>query len=471
LSRAPGDIVAPYACGDTDRTVALFEALYATICETGMEGAYRREQRCLPIFAENERNGIRVDTAALEEHIGVYSDALEYADDWLRWRLKSPGLSFNDDVAIAQTFLSRGIVSEENWTRTASGQLSISKDNLHPKHYTDPQVASVFGYRNRLETCLKMFMRPWAEQAARRGDGRISTNWNLTRNPAGGTRTGRPSTNEPNLLNITKDFAGRPDGYEHPAFLGLPELPLVRKFVLPDEGHTFCHRDFDGQELRVFAHFECGDLWQAYHDNPKLDVHSKVADDVKRMMPSTQLDRTKTKIINFRTIYGSGVTGLSRSLLCSMSEAREFKEQHALAMPGLKILNDEIKRLVRTGEPIRTWGGRLYYPETPKYSEKFKRMMDFEYKLLNYLVQGSAADVTKQAIIDWYDNSERSRDTRFLVTVYDEINISAPDDIAAQQMLVLKKVMQMDRISVPMLSSGKWGRSWGDAVKCEGELA
>lgn len=465
LSKAPGDIVGRYAVGDVARTAELFDSLYRTIKEEGMLPAYRREQRLLPILMENERNGIRVDLEGLERNIGLYTDALEFVDDWLRWRLKAPGLSFNDDVSIAQVFASRGIVKEEDWKLTKSGQLSISKENLHPKYYTDQEVANAFGYRNRLETCLKMFMQPWAEQALRRGDGRVATNWNQTRNPEGGTRTGRPSTNDPNFLNISKNFEGRPDGYTHPGHLDVPALPLVRKFILPDSGHVFCHRDFDGQELRVFAHFESGSLWEAYHENPKLDVHQKVADDIKALVPDTQLDRTKTKIINFRTIYGSGATGLSKSLMCSIEEAKRFKAQHGKALPGIKILSDEIARIVRRGDPIRTWGGRVYYPEPPKFSEKFGRTMDFEYKLINYLVQGSAADLTKQAIIDWYDNPDRSPDSRFLVTVYDELDLSVPAHCAISEMNILKQTMEAPRLSVPMLSSGKWGLSWGSVEK------
>ena len=60
--------------------------------------------------------------------------------------------------------------------------------------FSDPRVARVLGYRNRLTTCLKMFMLPWDRQADARGDGTIATNWNQTRGEAGGTRTGRPST-------------------------------------------------------------------------------------------------------------------------------------------------------------------------------------------------------------------------------------------------------------------------------------
>ena len=102
---------------------------------------------------------------------------------------------------------------------------------LTPDLYSDPRVASAFGYRNRLTTCLKMFMLPWLVQAEARGDGRISTNWNQVRGEAGGTRTGRPSTRDPNFLNISKAWDGNDDGYIHPDFLTAEALPLVLEWA------------------------------------------------------------------------------------------------------------------------------------------------------------------------------------------------------------------------------------------------
>lgn len=466
----PGEILEPYAVGDVDRTAALFEHLHPMVLSEGMGPAYDRERQLLPILMENEQHGIAVDVQGLTEDLVTYADAFEKSEAWLRKRLNAPGLNLDADGDVGDALLRAGILQNGASGGLAvgkNGKLSVSKVNLTVDKFVDPQVFFALGYRNRLKTCMTMFMQPWLDQANRRGDGRVSTNWNQTRGGDGGTRTGRPSTTNPNFLNISKDFEGRPDGYAHPDFLGVPPLPLVRRYILPDPGHVFLHRDFDGQELRVFGHFESGKLWHAYHENPNLDVHTLVMDDIKRLSPTTLLDRTKVKIINFRTIYGSGVSGLALALGCDMNTAKEFKAVHAKALPGMKILNDEIKRLVGRGLPIITWGGRRYHPEPKVFDEKTRRWKDFVYKLLNYLVQGSAADLTKQAIIDWYNDPRRDPRVRFLVTVYDEINISAPIDCAAQQMLVLQENMEKKRLTVPMLSAAKWGWSWGDVVKPE----
>lgn len=463
---APGDIVGKYACGDVDRTAGLFEYMWPIILRTGMMQAYDRERAIQPIFMENERVGMRTDLAALERDLELYGAAFELSESWLRRELGASGLNFDADADVANVLLQRGIVPADKWVRTKDGQLSVSKDNLLPEYFTDQRIANALGYRNRLKTCMTMFMRPWLEQAGKR-KGYISTNWNQVRNPEGGTRTGRPSTSNPNFLNLSKSWEGRDDGYNHPTQFNVPPLPLVRRYILPDDGHVFLHRDFDGQELRIFAHFEQGDLWEQYQRNPNLDPHAFVGEQLTRVTGrdfTAKEARTKVKVLNFQSLYGGGAPALQRKLRVSLAEAKEFKAFHNQALPGRKLLDDVIKTIVKQGIPIRTWGGRLYYPEPPGMVDGQRRSK--EYKLINYLVQGSAADVTKQSLIDWYYGGATAR---FLVTVYDENNISALLERAREQMAWLKEVMERKRLSVPMTSSPKHGLSWGDAKKCPPE--
>ena len=79
-------------------------------------------------------------------------------------------------------------------------------------------------------------------------------------------------------------------------------------------------------------------------------------------------------------------------------------------------------------------------------------------------MQGSAADLTKQALIDWHNHPDRK--ARFMVTIYDEIDLSAAPDVADAQMDLLREVMERPRLTVPMLSDGKRGPSWGKLEKC-----
>lgn len=481
LFAAPCDLVGEYAVGDVERTLELFHWLREVIKQGRMWKAYNRERRLLPILIENEQQGMRVDVDRLAEDVGYYGEVLEHVDGWLRKRLKSPGLSLDNDADVADVFDQRGIVLPQDWEFTDTGEKwrkehpkvppedvprqyrSVAKDKLPPEKYQDQKVAQAFGYRNRLSTCLKNFMRPWLEQA-RHCDGYISTTWNQTRGDAGGgTRTGRPSTTTPNFLNISKNFEGRADGYKHPDFLGIDPLPLVREYILADEGHVFLHRDFSGQELRIFAHFEQEGLYDAYRRNPALDPHGWLKDVIRETV-GKDFERTKVKSVTFLRIYGGGLGSVLGQLRCSVEEAKSLLQAHDKALPGRKDLVANIMSIVKSGKPIRTWGGRIYFPEPRKMIDG--KMRDFSYKLINYLVQGSAADVTKECIIRWHTDPRRDPRVRFLVTVYDEINITAPNDCWSEQMRVLQDVMESVELDIEMLSEGSVGPGWGKQTVC-----
>lgn len=467
--KAPGDLAGRYANGDTERTFNLFRYAWDwVINEHDMLEAYTREQKVMPIFLDNERVGIRIDVRRLRKDVKLYQAELKRADEWLAKRLKCENGIFDNDGLVLKALLGAGVVREENLALTPTGKFSISKKTLTPDLYADPKVASVFGYRNRLTTCLKMFMLPWLAQAEARGDGRISTNWNQVRGEKGGTRTGRPSTTDPNFLNISKSWDNNDDGYLHPAFLKLIELPLVRRYMLPDEGETWLHRDYNGQELRLLAHFEDGPLMRAYQENPWLDVHSHVKD---LILEATHLEfeRKNVKIANFRIIYGGGAPATAQGIGCSLEEAKALLAAHKRALPsvnGRGGVAEQCKSIGKNGECLFTWGGRAYYVEPPSFNKKYGREMTYEYKLLNYACQGSAADVTKQAMINYNDHPKRRG--RFLVQVYDEMNSSSGPDPKAE-MAVLRESMEAvsEDLSVAMLSEGKSGKTWGDLKKFE----
>lgn len=466
IAYAPGELVAPYVGGDVDRTYALFKFYWEYVVENGMLPAYQREQKVMRIFLENERVGIRVDVKGLRRDTPIFRKAKEASDDWLRKRLKASHLNIDSDQEFAEALSRAKIVRDEDWVMTKTGQRSVAKQNLTPDMFRDKKVAAAFGYRNRMQTVLNMFMEPWLEQAERRGDGYISTNWNQVRDPNGGTRTGRPSTSNPNFLNISKAW-GVDDGYEHPAHLPVDPLPLVRQYLLPDPGEQWLHRDYNGQELRLLGHFEDGPLMEAYRENPRLDVHQYVATLIEDTTGKT-FARKNVKIANFRIIYGGGAPATASGIGCSLAEAKELLDAHAAALPSIKGrggLAETTKRMGRNGEPIVTIGGRLYYCEPPSFSKKYGRHMTYEYKLLNYECQGSAADTTKEAMINY--NEHPKRRGRFLCQVYDEMNSSSGPK-PKEEMQVLRESMEDVTvklgIDVPMLSDGKIGLTWA-AIK------
>jgi DNA polymerase I-like protein with 3'-5' exonuclease and polymerase domains len=234
----------------------------------------------------------------------------------------------------------------------------------------------------------------------------------------------------------------------------------MREFLLPEEGHVWLKRDFSSQEVRIAAHFEDGPLLAAYKENPKLDPH-QMAKDLILEKCNKDFPRKHVKITGFQTLYGGGATAISINIGCSYTEGAEFKDAYFTAMPGIKDLIVDVSRRGRANLPITTWGGRQYTREVdPKYPER-----DFSYKLVNYLIQGSAADQTKQCIIDW--NQSRYPQSRFLATVHDEINISAPIEEWRDHMAHLKDVMNEDRFETPMESEGFMGQNWHEIEQCE----
>jgi len=468
ICMAPGDVVGPYACGDVNRTEGLHRLLHPHIIELGMGEAYDRERRLMPILLRNQTEGMRVDIGALEQDVTVYQNALERADEWLRNRLGAPYMNLDSDEEVAAALDVNDIITQWTYTKK-TGKKSTSKKNLTIDKFNDQEVAQALGYRNRLQTVLSMSMVPWLEQASRYG-GQIYTKWNQTRqsneghgaNSFKGTRTGRLSCSR--FQNITKSFADRGDGYEHPRFLKVPELPLVRRYIVADKGENFGHRDYNQQEFRILSHFEDGRMCAQYRQTPRMDFHTTAQQMIERML-GKKFERRVVKTIDFGMLYGEGAGSLAGKLNVPVEDVRAFFRALRAAIPDLKTLEYDIRVRCANNEPIRTWGGRLYYCEPPKYVEKFKRVMSFEYKMLNYLIQGSAADCTKEAVIR-YDEHPKRRG-RFLVTVHDEINFSAAPKLMAHEQGVLNECMSSVDFSVPMISDGKHGRSWGELEKFE----
>lgn len=461
ISRAPGGIVGRYADGDVLRTKGLFEFLWPSIVERGMLQAYDRERHLMPILLRNEQEGVRLNLKLLEKDYKIYITAMATADNWLRKRLRAPGMNVDSDREFADALEAQGVVTE--FAYTAKGHRSVSKKNLTLDMFRDAKVQAVYGYRNILSTCTGTFMLPWLIQAQATG-GRVHTSWNQVRGEnKGGARTGRMSSS-PNFQNVPKNWKKAvADGYVYPAFLGVPPLPNMRQYFLPDEGCFWGRRDFNQQELRLLAHFEDGELMRQYIEDPRLDIHKMLQDHLRETL-NIDLPREPVKILNFADIYGRGMAAMADALKVDIQTVRQLKREKNKMLPGVRALTEQVSNTGRRGEAIRTWGGREYYTEPPKFSKKFGKTMSFEYKLLNYLIQGSGADVTKESIIRYDEHPLRQG--RFMITVHDENNTNLPKGSWKQEMQVLRECMQSVETDVPMLSDGERGLDWGHLKEC-----
>lgn len=480
ISYASGDLVGKYAIGDVMRTAALYKKLYPEIVARGMGAAYDRERRLMPFLLRAEREGIRCDLDAMEIDLPLIEAGREEAARWLRKELKAPNLNLDADKDVSEILDNLQIVTEWTWTKGGKNkapQRSISKKILTLDKFKNQQVAMALGYYARSGTAINL-IKDWLAHGR---DGFIRPNWNQVRQDRNGrqvgTRSGRPSCDNPNLFAVVKKWENnKGDGYTHPKFLRIPELPLVRKYLLPDVGGLWLHRDYNQQELRVTAHFEGADLAERYLREPRFDIHSTMQLEILRIT-GIEVSRDQMKAVDFGPLYGQGITGLSRELKIDREMTGRIVAAKSALMPGVDDpangLVAKIKKRFRDGKPIRTWGGREYYCEKPRYVKKYDRIMTFEYKGLNYLIQPSSADITKEAMVRWGDDLRR--ESRFLVAVYDEINISTPDlrrlsakakrEKIKSEMMILRENMETVELSVPLLSDGKVGESWGDLVE------
>lgn len=449
ICRAPGDLVGRYACGDTDRTYALFRRLHPEIVQRGMENAYRREQTLAPILSESSVRGVRVDMEALDAGIKKYSAAQKISDEYVFSKLGEFDLA--KDAELAAALDRAGQITE--WVLTPTGRRSVARRNLVGR-VRDPALLEHLAYRGVLETCLGTFAKPWLAQAQRE-HGRVHPQWNQVRGDKGqdgdisGTRTGRMSCKQPNLQNPPNNF----EDLVVPA--GQPQMMHMRQYLLPEEGHVWLKRDFSAQEMRIMAHFAEGKLYEAFHADPTTDPHEAVR---LLILEHTGIDlsRKYTKITGFGIMYGRGIPNLSAALGVDTVQGAATREAYYRALPEVKRLAQQCKRCGTQNVPILTWGGREYYRE-PNPDR------DMSYKLLNYLIQGSAADQTKQSMIDW--DRAREPGDMLLAAVHDEINISAPEEDLHGAMQRLRLAMDAERFDVPFCSEGYVGPNWADLEK------
>jgi DNA polymerase I-like protein with 3'-5' exonuclease and polymerase domains len=472
--KAPYQIVRPYHKGDLVRTQGIFDFLHPRIVDAGMEEAYQRDQRLMPVLLKNARRGMRVDVEGLDRDIPVLRKGLEKADAWLRKRLGD--INLNSDKQLGDALYDKGIV--KHFKLTPKGQRGVGKKQLTIDMFTDKKVYQTLTYKSQMETSIGTFMEPWRELA---GEGDcIYPVWAQVRSPKGdtrdtkGARSGRIICSRPNFLNIPKKWKkSMGAGYVHPTWLGVPELPYIRTYALPHKGKRWGRRDFNQQELRLFAYYEEGPVQDGFLTDPKYDIHELVREECERALVEAALrdsfDRDTAKNCVFARLYGQGITGLMETLKLPDDErvvAQLVQKAINTAVPSIKELDGILKEMVNSGAPIKTWGGRLYYVEEPKYVEKFGRNMDFAYKMLNYLCQGSGADVTKEVLCRYDEHPKRQED--FIVTVYDEIDTDLPlsDKGARQEMQVLKECMlSIDVDPMKMNSDGEVGPNWGALQK------
>lgn len=453
---APGNLVGKYANGDTGRTEKIFNHLWPKIVKQEMLAAYDRERELMPILLEMERQGVPVDLKRLRKGVAMYNQLRDKIDLWIIKQLKAdPTINLDSGQQLVNAMVAAGKADPDLMPRTATGKFQHNKEALLVG-VTDKVLLAMLKYRSQLKTCLDTFMIPWLRVAEQSG-GLIFTTWNQVKAPkddrSAGTRTGRLSST-PNFQNIPKEFIAI-FHHENPKlklpkcpFKDMPSLPRVRSYVIPFKGHIFVDRDYSQQEPRILAHFDGGQLMAKYLENPWIDFHDYAKEELEKM--GKFYERKPVKNTNLGLIYGMGVGKLAIKNDMTVEESSELKKAILKLYPGLKDMYSDMKVRAKLKQPIRTWGGRVYYCEEPKIVDG--RLREFDYKMVNVLVQGSAADCTKEGIIRHYRAKHKA--TRLILNVHDQLTASTPKKLMKTEMKVLKESMESVEFDVPMLSEG-----------------
>lgn len=465
---APPSIVGKYANGDVDRTEGLFNLLWPKTQSRGMLGAYDRERQLMPILLEMERRGVAVANHRLQVDVELYQDYFAQVDRAIYRMLKCNAFNLNSGDELMRALIGAKKVDLSKVPRTKSGKkLQTNKDVLL-QAISDQVLLASLGYRSQLKTFLGTFMEPWAKTALASG-GVIYTLWNQVRSADSGTRTGRLSST-PNFQNIPKEakphFAHRgvpakiAKTLPAPPVRGLPDLPSIRAYITPFKGQWLIDRDYSQQEPRILAHFDGGALMQKYLDDPWIDFHDYARIELAKM--GLIYERKPVKNTNLGLIYGMGVGKLAMKNDMNVKEASTLRKSILHLYPGLREMYRDMQQRARNHEPIRTWGGREYYCEEPRIVDG--RIREFDYKMVNVLIQGSAADCTKEAIIRFHTAASRER-WPLILNVHDQLTASVPPRERVKAMGVLQHAMESVEFDVPILTEGSMSNTnWAELV-------
>lgn len=228
--------------------------------------------------------------------------------------------------------------------------------------------------------------------------------------------------------------------------------PMCRSIFVPFEGETMYALDFSNQEGRLQVHYAsllgcegANELVCQFNNDPAFDVHQQVADLVG-------ITRKEAKTINLGISYGMGIKKLARSLGISDAQARLLRGKYDDLAPYLTQLNRKCIDVMKKRGYIKTIGGRKSYQDPAIYKDGER--ITFEYKALNKLIQGSAADQIIRAMIQAYDEG-----IPVIMPIHDELLISGTRDHAER----LKEIMESCiELRIPSLTEIGEGDNWSE---------
>ncbi len=448
--RLPAGYVGFYAEQDAALTLKLWHRLKQEILKQDLHDVWEMEMELLPILIDMRRRGIRVDIDKAEK----IKKEFKQKETIVLKKIKEQ-TSINVDIwaarSVAQVFDRMGI----DYPRTTKTEEPSFTQNWLIN--CDNPIAQLIREAREINKFHSTFIDSVLRYTHK---GKIHSEINQLRSDQGGTVSGRLSYSNPNLQQIparNKEFGDK-----------------IRSLFLPEEGKQWGSFDYSQQEPRLVAHYAASvskqfagaDEFIKAYENESADFHQIVAD-------MAGISRTQAKTINLGLFYGMGKAKLAKELGINKDSAERLLHTYNERVPFVKKLAVEVTSSASKYGFIRTIKGRkcrfemwepstfgmnkaMQYEEAKAiYGNNIRRA--FTYKALNRLIQGSAADQTKQAMIDCHKAGFKP-----LLQIHDELcfSINQEKDI---ELIKDKMENAIDTLRVPSKVDIALGKSWGDA--------
>jgi DNA polymerase-1 len=443
MDEVPIGRITDYAAEDADVPLRLRELLGQKLAEQNLNQLFNElEMPLVDVLAELEFNGIRVDVPRLNELSRRFGERLEVLEQEI---YVIAGHEFNID---SRQQLGEVLFKELKLPvvkRTTTGP-STDVDvlmQLAPKHELP---AKIIEYRQNAKLkstyvdALPLLVHPET--------GRVHTSFKQDV-----AATGRLSSKDPNLQNIP---VRTEEGRE------------IRSAFLPQEGWTLLAADYSQIELRVLSHFSRDRaLLEAFEQDQ--DIHARVASEVfgVSLDAVTSDMRRRAKAVNFGVIYGQTPFGLARALDIDKEEAAEFIDAYFARYPGVERFIDQVLEESRASGYVTTISGRRRAIEgvrdrARRGSTRFRNLP--ERIAVNTVIQGSAADIIKRAMIALDRRLRRDgNQARMLLQIHDELIFeSPPHELSDLAEVVRAEMAAAGELSVPLKVDLKSGANWAE---------
>lgn len=438
MDEVPLEKIRDYACEDADVALRLEEVLRQELDRRGMWRLFEELELPLSkVLAEMQYNGIRVDAALLarqSEEVATILDALReeiYAMAGIEFNLDSP-------KQVAEVLFERLKMPIIRRLKTGPSTDEATLSELVAQGYELP--SRLLDYRTY--TKLKNTYLDALPKMIHPQTGRIHTTFSQT-----ATATGRLSSSNPNLQNI-------PVRSEHGR--------AIRAAFIPEPGWKMLAADYSQIELRMLAHF-CADeaLRRAFHEG--LDIHRVVAAEIYGVPPEavTREQRTAAKAVNFGVLYGQTAHGLSQATSMTFGQARDFIERYFARFPRIRTFIETTVATARERGYVETLLGRRREIPELRSSNKANRARG-EREAVNTLIQGSAADLIKTAMVHIHARlQEELPQARMLLQIHDELLFEAPPDgIEDLREMVVAEMEHALPLAVPLVVEVGVGENW-----------